>query len=82
MWCHGEERSRQMQNKVQNCSKTVLKLQQQHKNLSSPRGEDWEGHLQAVQDLLPILCESGSINYLRYGSFVVQQMSSTLSLFG
>ena len=34
--------------------------------IASDRDGDWEGHLQAVQDLLPIFCESDSINDLRY----------------
>ena len=35
--------------------------------IASKRDGDWEGHFQAVQDLLPIFCESDSINYLHYG---------------
>ena len=36
--------------------------------IDSGRDGDWERHLQAVQDLLLIFCESDSINYLHYGS--------------
>ena len=31
---------------------------------------DWEGHLLAVQNLLPISRECDSINYLRYASYL------------
>ena len=35
---------------------------------------DWEGHLQIVQNLLPVFRESGSINYLRHASLYVEKM--------
>ena len=45
------------------------------KNLiAADREGDWEGHLQAIQDLLPIFCESGSFNYQRYGSIYLEFM--------
>ena len=40
----------------------------------SDRDGDWEGHLQVVQDLLPIFCESDSINYPRYESWYIEEM--------
>ena len=40
------------------------------KNLvASDREGNWHGHLQAVQDFLPIFREADCINYLQYASF-------------
>ena len=45
------------------------------KNLiAADRNGDWNGHLQAVQDLLPLFRECDSINYLRYASLYLEQM--------
>ena len=45
------------------------------KNLVSADKEgNWERHLEAVQDLLLIFCESNSINYLRYSSWYLEKM--------
>ena len=91
-----KKKAGECQEHYKDCSKTVLKLQQQYKEfiqfkkeksevcqhwevllnmikklkmlIASDRNGDWEGHLQAVQDLLPVFCESDSFNYLRYGS--------------
>ena len=47
----------------------IVMLSKLLKNLIAPdRDGDSEGHLQAVQDILPIFCECDSINYLRYAS--------------
>ena len=35
---------------------------------------DWEAHLDAVENLLPIFCRCGSINYLRYATFYLESM--------
>ena len=37
--------------------------------IDADREGDWQGHLQTVQDLLPIFRECDSLNYLRYGSW-------------
>ena len=34
--------------------------------IAADREGDWDGHLQAIQDLLPVFYASGSVNYLRY----------------
>ena len=46
--------------------------------IASDRDGDWEGHLQEVQDLLPIFRECDSINYLRYASWYVEKMRSSI----
>ena len=38
------------------------------------REGNWEAHLQAIQDLLPVFHVSGSINYLRYASWYLEIM--------
>ena len=38
------------------------------------RGGDWEAHLLAVQNILPIIREFDSINYLRYGCLYLENM--------
>ena len=45
--------------------------------IASKRDEHWEGHSQAVQDLLPIFCESDSINYLHYGPWYMKKNAKT-----
>ena len=43
------------------------------KNLVAANREgDWEAHLLAVQNILPIFREFDSINYLRYGSLYLK----------
>ena len=42
--------------------------------IACDRNEDWEGHLQTVQKLLPVFRVSDSVNYLRYASFYVGKM--------
>ena len=47
----------------------IITLSKMLKNLvPADRDGNWERHLQAVQDLLPIFRESDSVNYLRYSS--------------
>ena len=38
------------------------------------RTGNWQGHLQTVQELLPVFLECDSINYLRYASFYLETM--------
>ena len=45
-----------------------------HNLVAADRKGDWLGHLQAVQDLLPVFCEADCINYLRYGSWYLEKM--------
>ena len=53
----------------------IVMLSKLLKNLiASDRDGEWEGHLQAVQDILPIFRECDSINYLRYASWYVEKM--------
>ena len=42
--------------------------------IAADRNGDWNGHLQAVQDVLPLFQECDSIHYLRYGSLYLEQM--------
>ena len=42
--------------------------------IASDRKGNWEGHLQAIQSLLPLFIESGSINYVRYASWYLEKM--------
>jgi hypothetical protein len=44
------------------------------KLIAADREGNWTAHLQAMQDLLPVFLQSGSINYLRYGSWYVESM--------
>ena len=41
--------------------------------VAADRQENWEGHLQVIQILLPFFM-SGSINYLRYGSRYLEKI--------
>ena len=43
--------------------------------ISADRGGDWKSHLPAVQNILPIFRAFDSINYLRYGSLYLEDMS-------
>ena len=45
-----------------------------HNLIAADREGDWEGHLQAVQDLLPVFCEADCINYLRYATWYLEKM--------
>ena len=42
--------------------------------ISADREGDWDAHLQAVQDLLPVFRECDNINYLRYASWYLEKM--------
>ena len=42
--------------------------------VAADRNRDWEGHLQPVQELLPVFCECDSINYFRYSSWHLEKM--------
>ena len=45
------------------------------KNLiSAHREENWKGHLQAIQDMIPVFCQTWSINYQRYCSLYFEMM--------
>ena len=46
------------------------------KLITSKNDGDWEGHFQAVQDLLPISWETDSINYLGYGPWYMKKMQN------
>ena len=53
----------------------IVKISHLLRNLiACDRDGDWEGHLQVVQDLLPIFRECDSINYLRYASWYLEKM--------
>ena len=53
----------------------IITLPNMLKNLVSPDREgNWERQLQAVRDLLPIFCESDSINCLCYSSWYLEKM--------
>ena len=45
--------------------------------IACDRNEDWEGHLQIVQKLLPVFRVSDNVNYLRYASFYVEKNVKT-----
>ena len=42
--------------------------------IACDRTWDWQGHLQTVQELLPVFLECDSINYLRYALFYLETM--------
>lgn len=46
--------------------------------ICSDKNGDWIGHLQAVQNLLPIFCECDSINYFQYASWYLEKMRKLL----
>ena len=51
----------------------LLKLVRILKNLIyADREGSWTGHLQAVQDMLPVFIQAGSINYARYCSLYLE----------
>ena len=41
--------------------------------ISADRNGDWNAHLQAAKELLPIFAECDSMNYLRYGSWYLDK---------
>ena len=43
--------------------------------IASDREGNWEDHLQAIQSI-PLFIESGSINYVRYASWYMEEMSN------
>ena len=54
---------------------TLLKLVNLLKNLiSADREGNWKGHLQAIQDMIPVFCQTGSVNYQRYCSLYLEMM--------
>ena len=54
---------------------SINKIVSTIKNLvGSGREGNWHGHLQTVQDLLPVFREADCINYLRYASFYLEKM--------
>ena len=44
-----------------------------HKLISTDTKRDWEGHLHAVQDILPVFCETDCISYLRYATWYLEK---------
>ena len=57
------------------CLNGINKIVSIIKNLvASDREGNWNGHLQPVQDLLPIFREADCINYFRYASFYLEKM--------
>ena len=42
--------------------------------IACDRTGEWQGHLETVQEVLPLFLECDSINYLRYASFYLQTM--------
>ena len=47
-----------------------------HNLISTDREVDWEGHLQAIQDLLPVFCQANCINYLRYATWYLEKVQT------
>ena len=53
----------------------IVKLCKLMKKLMvAERTDDWRGHLQSVQELLPVYRECDSLNYLRCGSWYLQKI--------
>jgi len=42
--------------------------------IAADRDGNWALHLLSIQELLPVFCVSGSINYQRYGSWYLEKM--------
>ena len=42
--------------------------------ISADREGNWKGHLQAIQDMIPVFCQNGSVNYQRYCSLYLEMM--------
>ena len=54
---------------------TLLKLVNILKSLiSADREGNWKGHLQAIQNMIPVFCQGGSVNYQRYCSLYLEMM--------
>ena len=54
---------------------TLLKLVNILKNfISADKERNWKGHLQAIQDMTPVFCQTGSVNYQRYCSLYLEMM--------
>ena len=54
---------------------TLLKLVNILKKLKpADRDGNWKGYLQAIQDMIPVFCQAGSVNYQRYCSFYLEMM--------
>ena len=45
-----------------------------HNLISTDKEGDWEDHLQAIQDLLPVFCQANCINYLRYVTWRLERV--------
>ena len=45
-----------------------------HNLISTDKEGDWEDHLQAIQDLLPVFCQANCINYLRYVTWRLEKV--------
>ena len=57
----------------------IVEMTNRLQNLvSADREGNWDNHIQAVRDLLPIFIEADSINYLHYASWYLE---STLQLY-
>ena len=41
--------------------------------ISTEREGDWEGHLQVIQDLIPVFCPAECIDYLWYGTLYLEK---------
>ena len=53
----------------------IVRLCKLMKNLViAEKTGNWRGHLQSVQDLLPVFRGCDSLNYLRYGSWYLEKM--------
>ena len=54
---------------------TLLKLVNIFKIFISAEKEgNWKGHLQAIQDMIPVFCPTGSVSYQRYCSVYLEMM--------
>ena len=42
--------------------------------ISADKEGDWEGHLQAIQDVLPVFCQAECINYLLYATWYLEKL--------
>ena len=55
--------------------RSLLKLVNILKNLISADKEgNWKGHLQAIQNMIPVFCRTGSVNYQLYFSLYLELM--------
>ena len=54
---------------------TLLKLVNILKNLiPTDRKGNWKRHLQAIQDIIPVFCQTESVNYQRYCSLYLEMV--------